>query len=106
METGDILLCKQNYYDNNKTKLFKKPKFKKGQKYIITNVNIINNSPTALTYATITYSDYDYKFYTINSGQGKINEVVFSEIVLSDTFYTKREERNLKLKKIKQKYDS
>jgi len=94
MKKGDYLTCKEDYFDTGKTHkfaFFKKPIFKKGQRYEISGVEHYSYSNSGATYGGTTPTDYVcFRF----------KECAISSMQLFDIFYTQKEERNLKLKRL------
>lgn len=93
MKVGDYLICKKSYYlhyeeDNIKNKfyrLFKTPNFKSGKKYLIIDFLVNDDYPYVI----------NCKFYKCEI------KIKFDNDFISKYFYSKIEERKLKLKKIK-----
>ena len=98
MEKNDFIVCKKNYYgkDTNIAKIFKKPIFQEGKKYKILDIQEFGYAATAQTYMSSpgVMNSTILKLF-------KINNEVFTETLLSEYFYSKKEERNVKLQKIK-----
>lgn len=91
MKEGDYITCKKNYYKHNgddfKTEynnLFKSPIFKRNQKYKISNIIIFNNCE-----------------WKLNVNYYYINNIRFNKNDFNEYFYTLKEERKIKLNKIK-----
>ena len=130
MRTEYFLTCKRNYYSNSGNtflNLFKKALFVKGQKYkvikdVISGVSgisgvggvsgsvgstIIANPPysttttsttcTTTTSTTMFPSSYSYSSWTNYT----VNGTPVTEKFISEYFYTLKEERHLKLMKLK-----
>jgi len=97
MEKNDFIVCKKNYYDKtNIAKIFKKTIFQEGKKYKILDIQEIGYAASAQTYMSSpgVMTSTILKLF-------KINNEVFTETLLSEYFYSKKEERNVKLQKIK-----
>lgn len=101
---GDFVVCKKNVYtdiyedsfQSKMSKLFKKPYFKKGQRYKIDRMTIFYWYNSGATYI-----NYNLPGNQFLSPTYYIGKVILSEIQLDEYFYTKKEERNLKLNKLK-----
>ena len=99
MQKGDYIVCKKNFYTSgvwpmsmNVKKLFQKSLFKKNQKYKIENIithHLTNSGGTYLSMVSTSMNVYYINGYPV------------SQPVMDLYFYTKKEERNIKLKKIK-----
>lgn len=115
LKEGDYIVCKKDYYDGDHInydgsmdgisymkKILKKPIFKNGVKYKIEKISetVIPAGGTSGTYNNSNHTPqyYHYKIYQI---VGFI--IGLSERDIEILFYTKKEERALKLKKLKQK---
>jgi len=116
LKEGDWLLCKNDYYegdliDNNGVligkkymgvrKFFEKPRFKEGTKYQIKKV-IITTIPTGGTgglYNSFA-SPYYYTYISYSIERADKREEEFSDRDIKVIFYTKQQERGLKLKKL------
>lgn len=93
MKVGDYLTCKEDYSDSGKTNFsfFKKIIFKKGKRYRIESIEHYSYSSSGATYVGVAPSGYTcFRF----------KEASISSFTIFDIFYTIKEERNLKLKKI------
>ena len=105
MKAGDILTCKKTYYSDSggtfKSKvnnmIFKKPLFKKGQKY-----KLINIRETSIQVTGSTYSIQSSPSYNIFEVEGCIYALHID--FMKEMFYSLREERKMKLEKIKKRY--
>lgn len=82
MKEGDYITCKKNYYKTEFNNFFQIPIFKRNQKYKISNICYV-------------WYNFGYSFY--------INNIRFNESDLNEYFYTLKEERKIKLDKIKNK---
>lgn len=100
MEINDKLTCKKTIYsfDEKKSKFnfFKKAIFKSGKKYEISNIHIYTtHGCTACPIGGQVNVQINYtKIYNINGHE-------FDEILLDKFFNSKKEERRLKLKKLR-----
>jgi hypothetical protein len=91
MKAGDYLICKKSYYIyynedtiiNKINRFFKKPTFKKGEKYLLERI-LVN----------------DYCPYVISCNLSSKFKIKFEDEFVLKHFYSKVEERKLKLKKI------
>ena len=116
MNEGDFLTCKRTLYNTNDifkdeilsykeriSNFFRTPVFKKNNKYQIklkSSALVSTNSTTANPQnpSTSPISAIMVNYY-------KINNCVFTDVVMDRLFYTKSEERYMKLKHLKDKYD-
>ena len=100
MEINDKLTCKKTIYSfdkkNNKFNFFKKAIFKSGKIYEISNIYIYTtHGCTACPIGGIVnVQKYHTKIYNINDHD-------FDEILLDKFFNSKKEDRRLKLKKLR-----
>ena len=116
LKTGDWLLCKNDFYegdfiDNDGNLIGKKymgvkkffliPYFKRGSKYQIKRI-LSNRVPAGgtggLYNSNISPQYYTYISYDIERSDKRIEE--FSEHEIKTLFYSHKEERKLKLKKL------
>lgn len=90
MKVGDYLLCKRDIFDSVVKHKFS-PIFKKGKRYRIIGIEHYSYSNSGATYGGIAPADYIcFRF----------KECAITSFNLFHIFYTQKEERNLKLKKI------
>ena len=105
MKAGDILTCKKTYYSDSggtfkekvNNMIFKKPIFRKGQKYKLINIHLGSAPYTGLTYSIKTPPLYD--IYEVEGCKYALHIDFMKEM-----FYSLREERKIKLEKIKKGY--
>lgn len=109
MKKGDFLTCKRNFYADYSGKtflflrnFFKKPIFKKGEKYEIELIEDQILFTSALTYSTSSGLTSNliqgFKFEKLYIFK---NNIKMFQSLIDDYFYSIQEERNLKLKKLK-----
>lgn len=103
MREGDFLICKKSYYtDSGKTykiNFFKTPTFRKGKRYKISKVEKIYYGPSGSTnISTFNYNDFCQDTYTIY-GDNKY-PIRLTPSFLGEFFYTIKELRKIKIKKI------
>ena len=96
MKVGDYLLCKRDIFDDivicdSVVKHKFSPIFKKGKRYRIIGIEHYSYSNSGATYGGIAPADYIFF---------RFKECAITSFNLFHIFYTQKEERNLKLKKI------
>lgn len=95
MKEGDYITCKKNYYKTEFNNFFQIPIFKRNQKYKISNISYVWYSNSCATFGAIIGGSWVNTVY--------INNIRFNESDLNEYFYTLKEERKIKLDKIKNK---
>lgn len=104
MREGDFLTCKKNYYNDSRSgqtykfNFFKTPIFKKGKRYKIMRVDKIYYGPSGSTSISTISSNNYYEAYTIY-GDNNLS-IGLTIWVLGEFFYSTKELRKLKIKKI------
>jgi hypothetical protein len=129
MRTEYFLTCKKNYHSNSGNtflNLFKKATFAKGKKYKIikdsysgmsgiagvgghsgvtsaSGQSIISNPPYSTTTSTTSTTMYpnNGSYMTYNFTSYSIDNIIVTENFVSEYFYTLKEERHLKLMRLK-----
>jgi len=110
MNEGDFLICKRTLYNSNDifkdeilsykeriSNFFRTPVFKKNNKYQIklkSSALVSTNSTTANPINFLNFNPYSATFTVTYY---KINNCVFPDFVMDRLFYTKSEERYMKL---------